>query len=338
MRKWITFLMTFLVGSVSYVNANTGSSQVNFEAGYRRDNLSWSLEAPSCDPLFKLSSKFKDIDIFQIGVRARTHVGCNFYARASANWGWVLDGDFEESIKIFADNFRDTCDCDNFATNGFDGFDCDDGIAVEFTRDSENIIDDKFVADVDIALGYPFYFCDCSLYVAPVIGYSFHEQNICIEDVEELDFFATDGFFLPGEGDECCCQKQVFRWYGPFIGVDFGYQPYGECWNIWASLEYHIGRFNFKRHHHNHGFSGIDGFDSTSRHAHGWVFAAGADYDFGNCWTIGFSVKFQDWSATRHHHDCEFDDSELGFHSDDEVRTHANWHSFAINVAVGYEF
>lgn len=318
MRKWITFLMTFLVGSVSYVNANTGSAQVNFEAGYRRDDLSWSVEVPSCDPLFKISSKFEDIDIFQIGLRARANVGCNFYARAYASWGWVLDGDFEQSFKIFAD--------------GFDAVD-----TVEFRTDSENIIDDKFVADFDIALGYPFYFCECTMYLAPVIGYGFHEQNICIDSAEAVFLGEEDSFLIPFTGSECCCQKQIFRWYGPFIGVDFGYQPCGECWNLWASLEYHVGRFKFKRH--DFGSAPFSDFGSTSRHAHGWVFAAGADYDFGNCWTLGFSVKFQDWSATRHHRECFSDGFDSTFFgSDDEVKSHASWHSFALSFALGYDF
>ena len=44
MRKWITLLMTCLVGWVSYANANTG--QVNLEAGYRHDNINWKKRAP----------------------------------------------------------------------------------------------------------------------------------------------------------------------------------------------------------------------------------------------------------------------------------------------------
>lgn len=322
MRKWTTFLMTFLVGSVSYVNANYGSAQVNFDAGYRRDELSWSLEVPGCDPLFKLSSKFKDIDIFQIGVRARTNLGCNFYARASADWGWVLDGDFEESVKFFAGDL---------------GFPTD----VEFRTDSENIIDDKFVADLDIAIGYPFYFCDCTMYVAPVIGYGFHEQNISIDDQEDFSFFTEGSFLFADSGSGCCRQKQIFRWYAPFVGLDFGYQPCGECWNLWASLEYHVGRFKFKRHHHNFGFSGLNDLDTTSRHAHGWVFAAGADYELCNCWSIGFLVKFTDWSATRHHRDgCRFDEfsSFFGSSGDDEARAHADWKSAFFAVSVDYEF
>lgn len=323
MRKWITFLMTFLVGSVSYVNANYGSAQVNFDAGYRRDELSWSLEVPSCDPLFKVTSRFRDIEIFQIGVRARSNVGCNFYVRASADWGWVLNGDFEESIKVFSSDITGFPDTD-----------------VEFKTDSENIVDDKFVADIDIALGYPFYFCDCTMYIAPVIGYGFHEQNINIDDAEELDFFEEDSILFAGSGSGCCTQKQIFRWYAPFVGVDFGYQPCGECWNIWASLEYHIGRFKFKRHHHNFGFSNFNDLDETSRHAHGWVFAAGADYELCNCWSLGFIVKFTDWSATRHHNDdCGFGSNfQSFFGSDDEFKTHASWQSAYFAVSVDYEF
>ena len=78
MRKWITFLMTLLVGSgVSYANAGMG--QVEFEAGYRHDNISWRHRVPSCDPFIKESTRFHDLDIFQIGLSGRTTLGCNLY-------------------------------------------------------------------------------------------------------------------------------------------------------------------------------------------------------------------------------------------------------------------
>ena len=98
MRKWITLLMTLLVGCRSYANANLG--QVSFEAGYRRDNIGWRQRFPSDDPVFSSSTRFQDLDIFQIGVRARTTLGYNLYLRANAYWGWILDGDYKRSLDI----------------------------------------------------------------------------------------------------------------------------------------------------------------------------------------------------------------------------------------------
>jgi len=316
--------MTLLAGSsMSYANADF--AEVNFEAGYRRDSLSWTLQAPACDPVFKFTSKYEDIDIFQIGVNARTNLGCNFYGRASFNWGWILDGDFKDKIRVF-NSF--------FVAPGFEE-------DFEFTLERNDVLDGRFVVDLDIALGYPFYFCDCTMWLAPVIGYAFNEQNICVEEDQRFDFFFDgDDFLVPFFVDgECCCDKFISRWYGPFIGLDFDYRPCGECWNLFAQLEYHFARHKTKRHHFTD-FEGFREFDSTSRHAHGWVFKAGANYDLCNCWTLGFSVKVQDWSATRRHRQCQdnFSFTDIFDTSSDRVKAHASWHSFAVNLTVGHCF
>jgi opacity protein-like surface antigen len=322
MRKWITLLMTCLVaGSVSYANANLG--QVDVEAGYRRDNISWKLRFPSNDPFLRTTHKFEDLDIFQIGINGRTTLGGNFYARANAYWGWILDGDYKRRIATaFSDDYND-------------------GFEVGFSDRNRTTVDDKYVYGISAAIGYPFYFCDCTTVIAPVIGYAFDEQSVQF-DHEGFDF--GDDYYSFNNNNRCCRQTFNSKWYGPFVGVDFNYRPYGDCWNFFADLEYHWGSFKGRR-------SGGDGFDFYDRgnrrsdDARGWVFAAGAEYDLSNCWTIGLSVKFQDWSATRHKRVCDNygDDYLFGCYNDDgycadRQRTNHKWHSYAINVTVGREF
>lgn len=323
MRKWITLLMTLLVGScVSYADASTG--QVDFEAGYRRDNLSWKHSFPSSDPVFSSSLKFKDIDIFQIGLKGRTTLGCNLYLRANAYWGWVLNGDFTQRFTAYNSPYNSYYFNDNFRTG------------LTFEEDNCTPIDDKYVYGVGAAIGYPFFFCDCSLIVAPVIGYAVDEQDLSVED-EGLSFAHYYDLFFPESGTECCEHKFHTRWYGPFVGVDFSYRPSNECWSLYAELEYHWGNFTGKRH--GHGFDFFDHCRHTSRDANGWVFAAGADYDLSNCWTVGISVKFQDWSATRHRRECFSDySSYFGSFCENRSRDNHKWHSYAINLTVGREF
>lgn len=311
MRKWITLLMTCLVVG-SYANANTG--QVNLEAGYRRDNISWKNRIPSDDPVFSSSHRFEDLDIFQLGVNARSTLGCNFYVRANAYWGWILDGDYKRRAE-FNENFSDNW---NEGRRG----------------EIKSVIDDKYVYGVGAAVGYPFYFCDCTTVIAPVIGYSFDEQSVQL-DTKGFNNFNDDCYdsFSGCNGGDCCRQTFNSRWYGPFVGVDFNYRPYCSCWNIYADLEFHWGDFRGRR-------NGDEDFEfdgnQRSHDARGWVFAAGAEYDLCNCWTVGFSVKFQDWSANRHHHHDGFSDGYNGFHG--RARNNNKWHSAAVNLTVGKEF
>lgn len=321
MRKWITLLMTLLVGaSVSQANATTG--QITLEAGYRRDNIDWRTRLPSDSPFLKTTTRFKDLDIFQIGVHGRAAIGCNFYVRANAYWGWILDGDFEQSFNTY------------FSPGYFS-----DDFEFGFKDDHCNVIDDKYVFGLGAAIGYPFYFCDCTFIVAPVIGYAFDEQNIEIDD-EGFGFSTGYGFFFPVSGSECCEHKFISKWYGPFVGIDFAYRPYNECWNIWAEIEYHWGNFNGKKHvNHDEYFSFFDHCKFHSHDARGWVVSAGADYDLCGCWTIGLAVKFQDWTATRHHRRCESEFDYFYFDTcDGRERHNFKWHSGEIKIAAGREF
>lgn len=316
MRKWITLLMTCLVAGSSYANANVG--QFNIEAGYRRDDISWRLRAPSNDPVVRSSQKFEDLDIFQIGINGRTTLGCNFYLRANAYWGWILDGEFKRSVSL------------NFGDNYASGFgEC-------FDDRTRTTIDDKYVYGVGAAIGYPFYFCDCTTIVAPVIGYAFDEQSVQFDDKGFNQFDSYESC------NDCCRKTFNSRWYGPFVGVDFNYRPYSQCWNLYTDIEYHWGSFRGRRN----GGDGFDFFDHGNRHSHdatGWVIAVGADYDVSDCWTLGVSVKYQDWEANRHHRICDnYGDNEaLDLNSDycnSRQKVNHKWHSFAINLTLGRDF
>lgn len=317
MRKWITLLMTLLVGCGSYANANMG--QINFEAGYRRDTIDWRHRLPSNDPFVSSSVKFEDLDIFQIGVNGRSTIGNNFYVRGSAYWGWILDGDFKSSFRTFNDP---------------EGYVCGDNLRCGWSDSQRTTVDDKYVFGVSGAIGYPFFFCDCTMLIAPVIGYSFDEQNIRADD-RGFDF--NNEYCGLGQKDGGCCRNTfISRWYGPYVGVDFDWRPWNSCFNLWGELEYHWGSFRGKRSHHN-GFT-LDDQNRRSNNARAWVFAAGLDYDLCNCWTVGLSVKFQNWNANRHHRFC---DREIDCYldgCDDRARTNNKWRSYAVNITLGRDF
>lgn len=321
MRKWITFFMTLLAGSVSYANADCCGTEITFEAGYRQDNLDFSISVPACDPVLKTSTKFKDVDIFQLGLRARSNLGCNFYVRGQFNIGWVLDGEYRESTKLFI--------------GGSDFESIFDDLVLE--TDTCNTIDGRYTVDFLAAIGYPFYFCDCTMFLAPVVGYAFDEQNMKVDDNHRPAFTEVDSLLIPTSGsiNNATHSKFVSRWYGPFIGVDFSYRPCNECWGIWAELEYHYARFSAKKHELG-GFDLFHCFNKTSRNAHGWAFAAGAEYAFCGCWTVGVDCKYQDFRSTRRHRFCESNEFESFFSfSSDRYKTHEAWRSFAFNATVG---
>lgn len=327
MRKWITLLMTLLVGCGSYANANMG--QVSFEAGYRQDNIDWRSRFPSDNPFLKSSTKFKDLDIFQIGVHGRSTLGSNFYVRGSGYWGWILDGDFEQKGNI---NFRP-----QVSNNVADGELFRIGLSDSF----RSTVDDQYVFGVSGAVGYPFFFCDCTLVLAPVLGYSLDQQNLEVNSRE----LAVDRFddYVPFEREGNCQNSFNSRWYGPFVGVDFDWRPFNSCFDLWAELEYHWGHFSGKTSDLavRDNLYGLSRGNRHSDNASAWVFAAGFDYDLCNCWTMGLSVKFQDWSGNRNHKICVPDAIE--YLTDNTICNHRvkqnnSWRSYAINLTFGRDF
>jgi len=311
--------MTLLVGCGSYANANTG--QASFEVGYRRDTLDWKQKFPSSDPVATSSVKFKDLDIFQIGLHGRSTIGGNFYVRGNAYWGWILDGDYKNNVNAY------------FSPESYF---CEDNFRFGFSDERCSTIDDKYVYGIGAAIGYPFYFCDCTIILAPVIGYAFDGQNVEIDDRG----FRNNRFFGNCDCDtnQCCEKNFISRWYGPFVGVDFDYRPWNSCLNLWAELEYHWGSFRGRS-------SNCDdnNFFDHSRRSHdadGFVFAAGVDYDLNECWTVGLSVKIQDWEADkkRHHDDFDSYGPFCGCDSDSRIKTEHSWTSYAINLTFGRDF
>lgn len=315
MRKWITLLMTCLVGSASYVNA---MGDVNLFAGYRHDNIDVKHRSPAHDPHFKTKTRFKNIDIFQIGLNARSTLGNNFYARAEASWGWILDGDIKRHASLFNHGYN------AFASSESSWDFCEQ-------KSHENTFDDKYVYDANIAIGYPFYFCDCSTIVAPVIGYAVDAQDISVDDNNfELVGNACSEHIRSGSG--CCKHTFVNRWYGPFVGVDFAYRPCNACFNLYAAFEYHWGTFKAKRSHYS------NDLENRERHADmdGWVVDLGLDYEFSGCWTVGLYLKFTDLTASKHKR-CD-DNYYYGNGHRGKDKNSASWNSYAVNVEIGRQF
>jgi hypothetical protein len=317
MRKWITLLMTCLVGFGSYASANTG--QVIFDAGYRHDTINWKTKFPSEDPLLSFNNKFRDLDIFQLGLHGRTTLGCNFYVRGDAYWGWILDGRFDRKTELFGDI------SDYYGSPRL-------GLSDKF----RNNLEGDYVFGVGAAVGYPFYFCDCQLLLAPVIGYAFDEQNVRVDNLGPTFGEDSCGYFGLNENG-CCRHVFISRWYGPFVGVDFDYRPFNSCVNVWGELEYHWATFSGRQTNNNEGSNNIDPFKRYIYNVSALVLSAGLDYDLSNCWTVGVSVKFQDWSGSRHHRLRGDIDSDMSF-NDNRIRNSVSWRSYAVNLTLGKEF
>lgn len=341
MRSWFSVLLTAVVGLVApYLSADHRSS-VQFGAGYRHDDLSWNFKIPNCDPIFSSRLHFKDIHILEIGVAAQSTCDC-VYLRGLASFGWILDGTFTERFKE---------DITRFTSN------IQECHEIENLREARTraILDGRYVVNLNAAIGYPIYFCNCTLELAPVVGYSYREENIRLEQntratfrdhlrsssssscgISSSESSSSDECNRGRLGlDLCKCNDEHFvtRWWGPYLGLDLNYTPC-DCWAIYASIEGHWAQFKGRRQT-NSGFCSFDDFSQSTRHAHGFILRAGANYDICDCWFVGLNASYQDFKGHTKTRVCDEFSSEFNF---DRLRTEAKLHSYTICVSVGRHF
>ncbi|MEJ2314994.1 MAG: hypothetical protein P8Y85_09600 [Nitrospirota bacterium] len=120
-------------------------------AGYRTDDFDWNIASDitgTQTPNILSELTWSDLNIFQVEAGVKAHVE-RVYARGSLDYGWILDGDNQDSDYL------------------------GDNRTLEFSR-SNNDAGDGNVFDASVGIGYKI--IDNKLMVAPLVGYSYHNQ------------------------------------------------------------------------------------------------------------------------------------------------------------------
>lgn len=349
MRKIALTLMASLL-SCSAVSAfwpEATDSSLEVGVGYRRDTLEWKTSShfnssygcssPSydnsgcnqfCNDDFNGCNlpggvnshlKWKNLNIWQIEANGK-YVTCDsLYLRFNADYGWITSGKNTDS-----DNFSGCRDNFISFSNGF-GDDCYSSNR-EFGRSHSKV--KGHVYDVRLAVGYQFKWCDDSLSVSPLVGYSWHGQHLQDRHLRQrfsnnCDDFCDDDFFASARSHSCyssfdscsvdSCDsysscggnhsRYNTRWNGPFIGFDFDWR-FGCCceWDIFGTYEFHWADYNASARWNLR----TDFQDGKFRHhaktAYGSIFDIGVKWDFCECWTLAVKGEFQ-WFWADHGRD-----------------------------------
>jgi hypothetical protein len=198
---WPISFLVFLVFCVvlfppQILSANTGitenmDSQVEIKLGYgyRNDSLDWNIAGTKegTDPNILSELKWKDLTIHQLSFGARTLNKNGLFLKGVFDYGWIVNGRNRDS-DYNEDNRQD-----------------------EFSR-SNNRSGEGNTLDFSVGLGYPISFGTDLLSFAPVVGYSYHQQDLRLTDGHQT--IPDLGSF---EGLESTYDA---KWQGPWIGVD----------------------------------------------------------------------------------------------------------------------
>ncbi len=291
-------------------------AELSLTAGLRTDDLDWSIAGNGINLLSEL--QWSDVESYQVSMNGAVEFKNRIYLRGGFNYAWIDDGTVRDS-----DYGQDNA-------------------GAEWSRSVSETTGDE-LWDVSGGGGYSFYFMMDRLAVTPLIGFSYHKQNMRIQNgtqvVSEPNPFGGSDPPPVGPLSNQLNSTYFARWYGPWIGVDLRYRPkmaapVRHAMELRLSLELHWadyygeGNWNLRStFRHPKSFEHeADGFGITVTGQ--WLIAL-TDH-----WDLTMTASHQDWST-----DSGVDRKFLAAGGTTTTRLNeVNWQSTSFMFGVVYSF
>ena len=278
-------------------------------AGYRKDDLDWSIAGNSdgSNPNILSELTWEDVESYQVKLQGSMVWPNRIAVRGYVNYGWIFDGDNQDSDYL------------------------GDNRTFEFSR-SNNDTDDDDLWDASLAIGYPFRFGQTVLGTfTPLLGYSYHEQNLNI-----TNGYQTIPNLGPFPGLDSSYETE---WYGPWIGFELRFKArdivaFAHRFEPYVTYEYHWVDYNAEadwnlRDDFAHPKSFEHDADGT-----GWKIGTGFNVWLHRNWALNFNFDYQDWSTDSGQDKVFFSDGRTAETKLNEV----NWTSYALSLGVSLRF
>jgi len=282
--------------------------------GYRSDDLNWNIagDITGNHPNVLSELEWEDIGIFQIK-GANTTVYRGIYFRGSLAYGWIFSGEVQDSDYL------------------------GDNRTLEYSR-SNNNADDGNTFDASAAIGYQFLFQSGLLGISPVVGYSYHQQNLTLTDGNQT----VESFLSPPLGPfEGLDSSYDAEWKGPWIGVDVSFQSPArnrtharKGYELKCGFEYHWADYDAEADWNlRTDFAHPKSFEQDAD-GHGIVAFGDFNWFFTPRWALHFSGNYQTWET-----DPGLDRAFYADGTVSETRLNeVNWDTYALMVGMVYSF
>lgn len=309
-KKWFLIMMCILplpfIASLAAAASGTFSSEISstfsLRMGYRVDDFDWNIagDITGENPNVLSELTWSDVEIYQMKFYNVTMIPRMLYFRGALAYGWIFDGENQDS--------------------DFYG----DDRTLEWSR-SSNSGNNGEVFDASLGIGYPFTFGKGKFRLSPLLGYSYHEQRLRI----------TDGYqAIPPLGPFPDLDSTYeTEWDGPWLGLDIVFQL-NQKHSIFAAFEYHwadyyaVADWNL-RDDYAHPKSFEHETDGT-----GIVVSAGWTYLLHGGWGLDITIDYQNWST-----DPGIDRVFTAAGTTAETRLNeVNWESFMAMMGLSYHF
>ena len=289
-------------------------TQFLLSTGYRTDDLDWNIagDINGNNPNILSELEWEGLESFQLKITNKTIFDQLFLLRGSLAYGWIFDGKNQDS--------------DYFG----------DDRTFEFSR-SNNNSDEGNMLDASFGIGWQFAFGRSDFVMAPVIGYSYHEQNLTMTDgYQTLATFPITPDLGPFPGLDSTYDTE---WKGPFIGLDFTFRT-DEKRKITPEMETVISiEYHWADYYAEADWNLITRFahPKSFEHeadGHGIVFSTAIKFLLDYHWVLNVNLDYQNWSTDPGVDRTFFADGTIGETQLNEV----NWTSYAIMAGIEYHF
>ncbi|MDY7030391.1 MAG: TonB-dependent receptor [Thermodesulfobacteriota bacterium] len=288
--------------------------ELGVSAGYRVDNVDWSIAGYSDGDYINIFSEltWKDLEIYQTNIKAEITVGSEnpshgaAYFKGCVGYGWIVEGENQDS--------------------DYDGNDR----TLEWSR-SNNDSDDGDTKDFSLGMGLRFFHVWDKLTLTPLVGYSYHEQNLTVTN--GLQTISTRFPAIPLGPFPGLNSTYETQWKGPWVGVDLDYRL-TRNFHFAVTLEYHWAEYEAEANWNlRTDLAHPKSFEHRAD-GNGMVISLYFEYAFTKRLSIDTILDFQDWKTETGVHRAFGADGSTGTTQLNEI----NWESTAFMLSITYEF
>lgn len=275
---------------------------------YRSDKFDWSIAGDTSgqNPNILSELTWDNLKIFQLRLANETVIHQVFYARGLVSYGWIYDGDNQDSDYL------------------------GDNRTLEFSR-SNNNAGDGDTWDWSVGIGPRLTFGLDYLEIMPLLGYAYYEQHLTI-----TDGYQTIPPLGPFEGVDITYDT---RWRGPWVGLDLKLRagrPLGIFRDVgfFTTFEYHWADYYAQADWNLRAdFAHPKSFEHEAD-GHGYIFTIGTQLYFNLHWALIVGYAYSKWETDPGIDRTFFADGTVG-----ETRLNkVNWKSSVFSLGICYRF
>lgn len=270
-------------------------------AGYRTDNLSWSIADAGVNVASEVS--WRKTVIAQLRAAARLNLGSDWLLRGIYTTGAVKSGSNQDSDYAGGNRTQ------------------------EFSRSNNKT--GGAVRDVSVGFGRKISLFDFAsggaLYVVPLAGLSIHQQSLTMYDGQQT--IPANGA-IPGLNNSYDTQ-----WKGSWLGMD-ALLGLGESVSLTSTVEYHWVDYSAEANWNlRNDFAHPVSFKHVAK-GYGLLASAGASYRFSRNFLVNVLFERQKWNTYQGYDQTNFSYGATGYYTLNPI----SWDSTAVSLNAVYRF